>query len=95
MKKRESTVNKAGDSEGEAQCGCCHGRLGGQAGRPAGVLLSVRCRKPRSRKRGRTSLGGRTHTARVLFNQACVFCGNLKLKHLLTHTLRTFLLPLF
>lgn len=72
MKKRESTVNKAGDSEGEAQCGSCHGRLGGQAGRPAGVPLSVRCRKP---SRGRTLLGGRTHTARVLFNQACAFCG--------------------
>lgn len=52
MKKRESTVNKAGDSEGEAQCGSCHGRLGGQAGRPAGVLLSVRCRKPSSRRKG-------------------------------------------
>lgn len=52
MKKRESTLNKAGDIEGEAQCGSCHGRLGGQAGRPAGVLLSVRCRKSRSRKKG-------------------------------------------
>lgn len=55
-------------SEGESQCGSCHGRLGGQAGRPAGAVLSVGCRKPSSRKGGgHRSKAGHTLLERSLF----------------------------
>lgn len=66
--KSEERIRLGTASEGESQCGSCHGRLGGQAGRPAGAVLSVGCRKPSSRKGGgRRSKAVHTLLERSLF----------------------------
>lgn len=58
--------------------------MAGQGDRQAALLEYCYLFAAESRaaeKRGRTSLGGRTHTARALFNQACALCAQFQ-----THT---------
>lgn len=73
--KKKSKINKTRDSEGKAQCGSCHGRLGGQAALLEFCYLSAAESRP-AEKGADFALRQDTHTARALFNQACVFSNS-------------------
>lgn len=79
-KKKKSKINKAWDREGTESPAWELSWPVKWTGSPAGALLSVCCRKPTSREKGRgdTLLRGRTHTEMKLFIKTVSSVDNLK-----------------